>query len=128
MHKICAVLYLSTSLMFAVHCYRNPSLGIDLLSYIGNVALTDSKDPVVVHQMVYHERLPPHLLGIDADDVQAQLLRKRAADAFYFTTYLPYFSVKPLYVIALEAAHRAGFGLISSSRVISAASKTHPSA
>jgi len=95
---------------------------IDLLSFAGNVALADSSDPVKAHAMVYSHPLTPHLRGTDGDDAQARMLRKRASDAYFSTLYFPYFSVKPLYILAMEAAHKAGASVIDSSRIISALS------
>jgi hypothetical protein len=94
--------------------------GIDLLGYAGNVALTDTSNPVQAHALVYREPLTPHLRGTDAEDEQARILRKRASDPYYSTLYLPYFAVKPLYVLAMEAVHKAGATLVDSSRIVSA--------
>ena len=95
-------------------------LDIDLLGFAGNVALTDISDPVQAHAIVYKEPLTPHLRGTDADNPQAKILKKRASDAYYSTLYLPYFSIKPLYVLAMEAAHKAGANVVDASRIISA--------
>ena len=126
MHKstkrIAACFYFLFAGAVAVHCYRNSVFDIDLLSFAGNVALSDTSDPVEAHALVYRERLTPHLRGTDADDAQARILRKRASDAYFSTLYLPYFSVKPLYILAMEAAHRAGASVIDASRVVSAVS------
>ena len=110
-------LYLAISLILAFHCYLHPSLSVDLLAYAGNVALSDTNDVVKVHELVYRESLPPHLRGADSDD-----LRRRATDAYYSAAYLPYFSVKPLYVLSMIAVHRAGANLVDSSRIVSVAS------
>ena len=120
--RLGAGVYFLLSAVLAVHCYRNSMLDIDLLSFAGNVALTDTSDIEKAHAIVYGPRLTPHLLGTDTDDAQARMLRKRAADAHYWALYLPYFSVKPLYVLAMEAAHRAGASVIDASRIVSALS------
>jgi len=119
--QIAACFYFLIAGALAVHCYRNSVFDIDLLSFAGNVALSDTSDPVRAHALVYREPLTAHLRGTDADDAQAKMLRKRASDAYYSTLYLPYFSVKPLYILAMEAAHRAGATVIDSSRLVSAA-------
>ena len=118
--RLAACFYFLFAGALAVHCYRNSAFDIDLLSFAGNVALFDASDPVQVHAMVYRERLTPHLRGTDADDAQARILRKRASDPYYSALYLPYFSVKPLYILAMEGAHRAGATVIDASRVVSA--------
>ena len=120
--RLGAAIYLLLAAVLAVHCYRNSMFDIDLLSFAGNVALSDTSDVEKAHAMVYRERLTTHLLGTDTDDAQARMLRMRAADANYWALYLPYFSVKPLYVLAMEAAHRVGASVIDASRIVSALS------
>src|SRR5215467_507844 len=117
---LASAVYAALALLLAIHCYRTPLYDIDLLSYMGNVALTDTTDLRAVHRAVYSGPLTPHLRGLDANDRQALVLRHRAADPYYSALYLPYFSVKPLYVLALEAAHKSGASLVGSSRIISA--------
>src|SRR5208282_4442201 len=119
------VLYLAIAASIAHHCYRNSMFGIDLLGYAGSVALADTRDIVKAHDLVYREPLTPHLRGLDADgradaDVkQAADLRRRAADPYYAALFLPYFAIKPLYILALEAAHAVGLSVIDSSRAVS---------
>ena len=112
--------YSAIALLLAIHCYRTPLYDIDLLSYMGNVALTDTTDLREVHRAVYRGPLTPHLRGLDANDRQAMILRHRAADPYYSALYLPYFSVKPLYVLAQEVTHKLGATLLGSSRIVSA--------
>jgi hypothetical protein len=95
---------------------------IDLLGYASNVALADTGDVVSAHRMVYREPLTPHLRGVDSNGQQAMVLRRRAADPYYSSLYLPYFSIKPLYILTLEAAHTLGASVIDASRVVSALS------
>ncbi len=99
---------------------------IDLLGYAGSVALSETRDIVGAHHLVYREPLTPHLRGLDADGKadaevkQAIDLRRRAADPYYAAMFLPYFAIKPLYVMTLEAVHKVGFSVIDSSRAVSA--------
>jgi hypothetical protein len=116
--SLAAFVVLST--VISVHCYRYSMYDIDVLAYAGNVALFDTTDLSIVHKIVYSGSLTPHLRGTDAEDQQARVLRRRAADSYYSAAYLPYFSVKPLYVLALEVAHLLGASVIDSSRVVSA--------
>lgn len=106
----------------SLHCYRNSMFDIDLLGYANNVALADTGDVVGAHRMVYREPLTPHLRGLDSNDQQAKVLRHRAADPYYSALYLPYFSIKPLYVLTLEAAHKLGASVVDASRAVSALS------
>jgi hypothetical protein len=115
-------LYFALAAVLAVHCYRNSVLDIDLLSFAGNVALAENSNLEAAHESVYSQRLTPHLLGTDADDTQARRLRRRASDTYDWALYLPYFSVKPLYITALEAVHKAGANLVDAARVLSALS------
>jgi hypothetical protein len=120
MRTFSAALYFAIAFLLAVHCYRNSVLDIDLLSYAGNIALADTHDPVRVHEMVYGQPLTPHLRGTDTDNTEAKVLRRRAADAYYSALYLPYFSVKPLYVLAMQAVHKTGANVVDANRAISA--------
>ena len=112
-------IFLVCAIFFVVHCYRHPNYSIDLLSYIGNVAAMENTDPVAIHQKVYSNDLPAHLLGTDANNPEARILRRRAKDTYYSATFLPYFSVKPLYIIILQELHRTGLGIVSSIRLAS---------
>lgn len=116
------VLYFFLAALLATHCYRNSAFDIDLLSYAGNVALVDAGDSVGIHKIVYGQSLTPHLLGTDANDIQARILRKRASDPYYSALYLPYFSVKPLYVLAMQGVHLMGANVVDSNRIVSAIS------
>jgi hypothetical protein len=117
-----ACLYFTLAAALAFHCYRNSILDIDFLSFAGNAALAETPDLEKAHALVYTERLTPHLKGTDADDTQAKSLRRRASDTYYWALYLPYFSVKPLYLNALEGVHQAGANLVDSARIVSALS------
>ena len=117
--KVRFPIVLACTIFFAVHCYRHPSYSIDLLSYIGNVSALDDADPVAIHKSVYSTTLPAHLLGTDTDNQQARTLRRRDTNAYYSSTFLPYFSVKPLYVIVLHRLHRMGLGIVTSIRLTS---------
>jgi len=112
--------FLSVAAWLALHCYRTPRMSVDLLSYAGNVALMEKKDAVLAHQSVYAETLTPHLRGTDGDGAPARILRRRVSDPFYAATFLPYFSVKPLYVMTLGAVHRVGLSLTDTIRLVSA--------
>jgi hypothetical protein len=93
---------------------------IDLLGYAGSVALLDTGDIVKGHNLVYREPLTPHLRGLDDIGKQALDMRRRAADPYYATIFLPYFAIKPLYVLMLQAIHKSGLSVIDASRAVSA--------
>lgn len=113
-------LYFGLSLYLAVHCYRNSNMDIDLLAYAANVALVHTTDPVSLHSIVYAQRLTPHLRGTDEDDEQAASLRRRASDPYFSALFLPYFSVKPLYVLVMQLAYELGANVVDASRIVSA--------
>ncbi len=122
---VSTVLYLAVAASIALHCYRTSGFSIDLLGYAGTVALDDTRDIVKAHDLVYRGPLTPHQRGLDADvrddaDVkQAADMRRRAVDPYYAATLLPYFAIKPLYILALEAVHAVGFSVFDSSRAVS---------
>ena len=116
-----ACFYFLFAVTLAFRCYRHSSFDIDLLGLAGNVALGDTSDPVSAHRIVYKEHLTPHLRGTDSDDPQARILRKRASDAYYSTLYLPYFSIKPLYISVLQLVHKLGANVVDATRIVSAA-------
>jgi hypothetical protein len=114
------VLFLAVATGLSLHCYRYSMFDIDLLGYAGSVALADTGDIVKAHHLVYDHPLTPHLRGLDGDGKQAIDMRRRAADPYYAAQLLPYFAIKPLYVLTLEAVHELGFSVIDSSRIVSA--------
>jgi hypothetical protein len=114
------VLYLALAAGLSLHCYRNSMFDIDLLGYAGSVALGDTGDIVKAHQLVYDHPLTPHLRGLDGSDKQALDMRRRAADPYEAAQHLPYFAIKPLYILTLQAVHKLGFDVIDSSRAVSA--------
>jgi len=122
MRILSPILYFGLALFLSIHCYRNSLMDVDLLAYAGNVALADTTNPVSIHTTVYNQPLTPHLRGTDGNDIQAAILRRRASDPYYSALYLPYFSVKPLYVLSMQLAHRLGANVVDASRMISAAS------
>lgn len=114
------VLYLAIAASLSVYLYRNSIVVIDALGYAATVALTDTSDIVKVHAEVYSEHLPAHVLGRDEDSPQAQDMRNRASDPYFAARFLPYFAIKPLYVLTLAGIHKLGFSPIDSVRAGSA--------
>jgi hypothetical protein len=93
---------------------------IDLLGYSGSVAFAETGNVVRAHDLVYGVPLTPHLRGLDEDGKQALDMRRRAADPYYAAILLPYFAIKPLYILTLTAVHKLGFSIVDSSRFVSA--------
>jgi hypothetical protein len=117
---VSTVLFVAISAGIAIHCYTHSMFDIDLLGYSGSVAFIETGDIEKAHKIVYSAPLTPHLLGLDDSGKQAMDMRERAADPYHAAMLLPYFAIKPLYIITLTAAHRLGFSVIDSSRFISA--------
>ncbi|MGO9088668.1 MAG: hypothetical protein ACLQBK_25975 [Candidatus Sulfotelmatobacter sp.] len=117
---VSTVLLLAVAAGVSLHCYRYSMFEIDTLGYAGTVALADTGDVVKVHQILYSAPLTPHLRGLDDDGKQALDMRRRAADPYYAAMHFPYFAIKPLYILTLEAVHKLGFSAIDSTRAVSA--------
>jgi hypothetical protein len=105
-------------LLLSLHCYRYSRYDVDLLGYAGNVALAQTHDIVKAHRLVYREPLTPHLRG--QDDTRSEGLRLRASDPYYSALFLPFFSIKPLYLLILELVSKLGFSVVDCSRIVSA--------
>jgi hypothetical protein len=116
---VSSLLFLTVAASITLHCYRNSMFDIDLLGYSGTVALLESGDIVKGHSLVYREPLTAHLRGLDDNGKQAMDMRRRAADPYYAAVFLPYFAIKPLYVLTLQVVHKAGLSVIDASRAVS---------
>ena len=46
-------------------------------------------------------------------------MRRRAKDPYYAGIFLPYFAIKPLYIMTLMAVHKLGFSVVDASRAVS---------
>jgi len=117
---VSTLLFLAVAAAISLHCYRYSMFEIDTLGYAGTVALADTNDVVKTHNIVYSAPLTPHLRGLDEESKQALDLRRRAADPYYAALLFPYFAIKPLYILTLEAAHKLGFSAVDSTRAVAA--------
>jgi hypothetical protein len=120
---ICAVAYL------AVHCFRHNAYSSDTAEFVGNVVALKTSDPVQIRDITYHAivseapaMVVPHILGNDLDTNEARVRRHKFQDPYTFPQFLPYFSIKPLYIEALNVAHTLGFSLVRSIAAVSTAS------
>lgn len=114
---VSTVIFLAVAAAVSFHCYRDSILGIDVLGYAGVVALGDSGSVVKAHDAVYSARLNPHVLGRDEDSPQALDMRQRAADPYAAALHFPYFAIKPLFILTLQAVHRSGITVVDSVRL-----------
>jgi hypothetical protein len=126
-----ASLYILLLAASTLHLYFTPEYDIDMLGYMGNALLEQETDPVRIHQEVYAEvrsLLPPvvqeHFRGQQADAPESQNAsrRDRAANAYHFAEFLPFFAIRPLYNQLLWLLSKTGVSLIRTSVLVSVAS------
>ncbi len=127
--KASGVVYLVLALFLFVHALRFNDYSTDTVEFVGNVVALHTSDPVAIRDLAYRAvtteapaMVVPHILGTDLSTEEAAVRRAKHADAYRFAQFLPYFSVKPLYIEALNLVHEAGVGLVRSIAVVSAVS------
>ena len=123
-----AVYFVLTLFLF-LHFLRYNNYSTDTAEFVGNVVALHNSDPVAIRDLAYGAvvteapaMVVPHILGTDLSTNEAAVRRAKHADPYRFAQFLPYFSVKPLYIEALNLAHEAGVGLVHSIAVVSAIS------
>jgi len=123
-----AVYFVLAFLLF-VHFLRYNNYSTDTLEFVGNVVALHTSDPVAIRDLAYQAvrteapaMVVPHILGTDLSTNEAAVRRAKHADPYRFAQFLPYFSVKPLYIETLNLVHAAGVGLVRSIAVVSAVS------
>jgi hypothetical protein len=117
------VVYLILAPALAVHNYLAPLAAGDLLDYAACVWAIKTTDPVQIHEIAYREILQgappmviPHMLGTDENTQQAAVRRDRRANPYHFVEFLPYFSIKPLYIEPIYGISRLAPGCFAPSR------------
>jgi hypothetical protein len=127
--KASGVGYLLLTFVLFIHFLRYNNCSTDTVEYVGNVVALDTPDPVAIRDQAYQAvtteapaMVVPHILGTDLSTQQADVRRAKHVDPYRFAQFLPYFSVKPLYIEALNLVHKAGVGLVRSIAVVSAIS------
>jgi hypothetical protein len=109
--RVSPYLYLAALLLAAVWCYRNPLYNFDMIPYAAQALLFPEQDATLVHDQVY-SALKWEIPGTDyAAIADAPHARDLARDPRRFAEALPFFSTKPLYVMAVYVAYRLGFNL-----------------
>jgi hypothetical protein len=119
----CVVLYL------AVHCFRYNAYGPDTAEFIANVVALKTSNAVQIRDTTSNAirreaptMVAPHILGEDLDTNEARVRRHKFQDAYTLPQFLPYFSIKPLYIEALHLANVLGFSLVRSIAAVSTVS------
>jgi hypothetical protein len=127
--KASGAVYLVLTLLLFLHFLRYNNYSTDTVEFVGNVVALHTSDPVAIRDLAYRAvtteapaMVVPHILGTDLLTNEAAVRRAKHADPYRFAQFLPYFSVKPLYIEALNLAHEAGVGLVRSIAVASAIS------
>jgi hypothetical protein len=127
--KASGVVYFALSFLLFFHFLRVNNYSTDTVEYVGNVLALHVSDPVAIRDLAYRAvtteapaMVVPHILGTDLATEEAAVRRAKHADAYRFAQFLPDFSVKPLYIEALDLIHEAGVGLVRSIAVVSAVS------
>jgi hypothetical protein len=111
------ILYLVFFLFLSAWAVFQPQYTWDLVGYIGSSV--DSTDPVVIHDTAFNA-----IRGISSPDMQVDNPYRVdvAANPFHFTEQLPFYSIKPVYVLLVKAVHRAGMSFPRSTVAVSAGS------
>ena len=127
--KASGVVYFALSFLLCFHFLRFNNYATDTVEFVGNVVALHVSDPVAIRDAAYQAItteapaiVVPHILGTDLSSEEAAVRRAKHADPYRFAQFLPYFSVKPLYIEALNVVHKAGVGLVRSIAVVSAVS------
>ncbi len=127
--KASGVVYFALSFLLVFHFLRFNNFSSDTVDYVGNVVALHVSDPVTIHDVAYRAVtteapaiVVPHMLGTDLSTEEALVRRAKYTDPYRFAQFLPYFSVKPLYIEALNLVHKTGVGLVRSIAVVSALS------
>ena len=125
--KASGVVYFVLTVVLFIHFLRYNNYTTDTVECVGNVVALHVSDPVAIRDLAYRAvtteapaMVVPHFLGTDLATEEAAVRRAKHADAYRFAQFLPYFSVKPLYIEALNLVHKAGVGLVRSIAVVSA--------
>jgi hypothetical protein len=127
--KTSGVVYLVLTVVLFIHFLRYNNYTADTVEFVGNVVALHVSEPVAIRDLAYRAvtteapaMVVPHILGTDLATEEASARRAKHADPYRFAQSLPYFSVKPLYIEALNLVHKAGVGLVRSIAVVSAVS------
>lgn len=122
-------MYFVLTFLLFFHSLRYNNYSTDTVEFAGNVVALHASDPVAIRDLAYRAvtteapaMVVPHILGDDLSTEEAAVRRAKHADPYRFAQFLPYFSVKPLYIEALNLVHEAGVGLVRSIAVVSAVS------
>jgi hypothetical protein len=105
--------------------WLNPVYDWDTLPYTA-LALATSSDPVSLQAEAYRavdSQVPEQVARLlTSSGPDPDYRRDMATNPWHFAEQLPFYSVKPLYVLALTGLHRAGLRILMATRLLSAGS------
>ena len=112
--KASGVVYFALSFFLFFHFLRVNNYSTDTVEFVGNVVALHVSDPVAIRDVAYRAVtteapaiVVPHILGTDLSTEEAAVRRAKHADPYRFAQFLPYFSVKPLYIEALNLVRQS---------------------
>jgi hypothetical protein len=110
--------YLCLFALLSVWAVLQPQYTWDLLGYIG--CSVESSDPRIIHEVAFDS-----IRGITANkDIQADTPYRAdvTANPYHFAEQLPFYSIKPVYVMLVKGLHRLGEPYAKATVTVSAVS------
>lgn len=119
-----AALYCAVLCLLSIFAYRTPKPGTwDILAYTASAEAARNNDFIHLHRYAYAQ-LQAHSPAANFADItqSGDYRRKIAADPVLFGTALQYYSIRPLYVIALRVGRAVGIDPVRAAGLIAALS------
>lgn len=127
--RIAIAAYVLALGLATIHFYQSPYWTMDLLGYMGNARLQETRDPVVLHDRVYGElrsSVPSEvfnlLTGAPGFHDEHGEKHDRFLNPFHYAEFLPFFAIRPMYNSTIYLISRTGLGLVRAVRLLSALS------
>jgi len=118
------IFYCIVLALFAAFALRTPKMGTwDILPYIANAEALRNNDFIHLHRYAYAQ-LKQHTPSTNFADLtqSSEYRRKTAADPVLFGTGLQFYSIRPLYIMALRLGVALGANPVRSAGLIAALS------
>jgi hypothetical protein len=108
---LASCVYFLALLLAVIWCCRNPLYNWDMIPYAAQALLFQNHNLKAVHDEVY-SAMKAQVPGAMYDSLtRGPYLSGVAKDESEFAEQLPFYSTKPLYVMAVYLSHRLGFNL-----------------
>ena len=109
------LLYVIASLMAVFSAIGRPVYNWDMIGYVGSVVASQTEDKTIIHQRALDE-----VLAVTPQVFHATFTKNRLSnDVENFNRQIPFYSIKPLYVAAIDLIHQLGAGLAEATWLIS---------